>query len=184
MKQKLDYQWFFSRQDGVAIKLHHPNMYLWIGMGDGGVTQGVRTVGIYDTRNLDAMDELGYVVIYSEKDKNHYGEVRPLYRNAEGVFDEPSSKFRWMTLEDKERMLDLMRQALSYRGKPIPPEFKPIWDAAHKIVAELDIINPGQKRYEEDSNQDGACFVTCPICFERYWSEDGHPGGTSCLVFG
>lgn len=27
-------------------------------------------------------------------------------------------------------------------------------------------------------------FVTCPHCLEQYWSEDGHPPGTTCPVFG
>lgn len=26
-------------------------------------------------------------------------------------------------------------------------------------------------------------FVTCPYCFERYWSEDGHPRGALCPRF-
>lgn len=27
-------------------------------------------------------------------------------------------------------------------------------------------------------------MVTCPHCYEQYWSEDGHPSGTLCPVFG
>jgi hypothetical protein len=143
MKTKRPYQWYLSSNSILPIQLHSPDLFVWIGVNAFGE---VRTVGVYDTTDLDLHEDQGFVIMRQD-DLSFAGEFRPLVRTHDEIKDADPSKFKWMTLEDKERMLALMRKALSLRGCPLPTEFKKIWEVARQIVENLDVINPGLKRY-------------------------------------
>jgi hypothetical protein len=143
VSKNLPYQWFFSDKPGNAsIVLYHPEIYLWIGRSR---NDQLSVIGIYDLILLP----IGYVVKRNHQDEPYSGEVRPLRKlpDGSGYQDAHWSEFWWMKYENKERMLRLMRRAISFRTTQMPSKYSQIWGEAVATVQFLDIVNAGSPRY-------------------------------------
>lgn len=141
------YQWLFNsapENKGALypILLQHDEMSLWIAgdIAEHPEPNQIRVVAIYDF-----MAQLGYVVI--SHDGVYYGEIQPLKTGKDGYSAAHASTFTWFTSVDKEKMLKLMRRAISFRTTPLPQQFRYFWEDAVGVIENLDIINPGSKRY-------------------------------------
>jgi len=134
MNKKSEWLFFRGSDEPTKIEFQHEDIKLKIRKTE------------FDEVVILVFDLAGSVLflVRQQNDEDEYlGVARPLIKEADGYEVSDSEKHHWMTAEEKEKMYDLLRKAISYRHRPLPKNYKPVWDKAMDIVQELKIINPG-----------------------------------------
>lgn len=132
--------WMFSDLVGKMMELTHPELYLWIWED----RNGHRTIVI---RDFDK--QLVYCINYDPDEEIYQGEVRPVKVFDDAFEDADSSEALYMDFAQKTEMQKLMRRAISFRTNKMPVRFLVLWFEVWDTLHDLDIVNPGQKRYKE-----------------------------------
>jgi hypothetical protein len=129
-------QWFFENEGEGKSRIEYQSPELLIKVID--YVSGPPSIGVFDL--LGGKEY--WVGMNTSKDVPE-GDVRPLIILPGGYELSDPKHWKWMSLEDKEKMKKLMRKAASYRNVSMPIKYAEIWTKCIAIVENLDIINSG-----------------------------------------
>lgn len=95
----------------------------------------------------DLQHKIGYAVIYNQDTEVFEGETRPLSVTEDDVYAPDFRTWRWMTEEDKQKMIDLLRKVISYCRGVLPQAYQWIWSSGVDEAKTLIIQKPGELKY-------------------------------------